>query len=170
MNWKVAWSETAGTTWASPEVDADTGGRSCAVSSRRTPGLSVEKSPNAAGPFRTCAKELPMQSARPAIAMRRGRPDMGAPRWKWDGVRVDRRAAELAPLVVLPNGDHEGALHGPVAATHWHGLLENDGLRRAFLSWAARRAGRDGFVVAADTSFGSARAAQLDPVESLRNE
>jgi adenosylcobyric acid synthase len=69
--------------------------------------------------------------------------------------------------VVLPNGEPEGLLHGPVAATHWHGLLENDGLRRAFLSWAARRAGRDGFVVAADTSFGSARAAQLDVLGDL---
>jgi adenosylcobyric acid synthase len=81
--------------------------------------------------------------------------------------RVERRAAELDPLVVLPNGEPEGLLHGPVAATHWHGLLENDGLRRAFLSWAARRAGRDGFVVAADTSFGSARAAQLDVLGDL---
>jgi adenosylcobyric acid synthase len=56
---------------------------------------------------------------------------------------------------------------GPVAGTHWHGLLENDAFRRAFLRWAAARAGRDGFKPAADVDFAAARAAQLDLLGDL---
>ncbi|WNV91849.1 cobyric acid synthase [Umezawaea sp. Da 62-37] len=80
--------------------------------------------------------------------------------------RVVRRG-ELDGLVVLPDGTGEGAVAGPVAGTHWHGLLENDAFRRAFLRWAAARAGRDGFEPAADVDFAAARAAQLDLLGDL---
>ena len=43
----------------------------------------------------------------------------------------------------------EGADAGVVLGTHWHGLLENDGFRRALLRRVAEQAGRDGFVAAA---------------------
>jgi adenosylcobyric acid synthase len=81
--------------------------------------------------------------------------------------RVRRRAAELAGLIELSDGDIEGVVAGPVIGTHWHGLLENDGFRREFLRWAAVTAGRDGFTPAADTSFAAAREAQLDLLGDL---
>ncbi|MBW4720241.1 cobyric acid synthase [Saccharothrix obliqua] len=79
--------------------------------------------------------------------------------------RVVRRAGE--GLVTLPDGTPEGVLAGRVAGTHWHGLLENDGFRRAFLRWAAGHAGRDGFRPAPDTDFAGRRAAQLDLLGDL---
>jgi adenosylcobyric acid synthase len=81
--------------------------------------------------------------------------------------QVSRRGAGLTGLVTLPSGEPEGALAGPVAGTHWHGLLENDEARRALLGWAAGQAGRSGFVAAPDTSFAAARAAQLDLLGDL---
>jgi adenosylcobyric acid synthase len=81
--------------------------------------------------------------------------------------QVVRRDDDLPPLLALPDGDGEGALAGPVAGTHWHGLLENDGFRREFLRWAASRAGRDGFQPSVSTSFAAARTAQLDVLGDL---
>ena len=48
------------------------------------------------------------------------------------------------------------------SGTHWHGLLENDGFRRALLRRVAEQAGRTGFVAAADTCFAAERDGQLD--------
>src|SRR5262249_4085405 len=45
--------------------------------------------------------------------------------------------------------------------TSWHGTLENDAFRRAFLAEVAGLAGRD-FAAAPDTCFAAARQAQLD--------
>ncbi|MFB9597131.1 cobyric acid synthase [Saccharothrix longispora] len=70
-------------------------------------------------------------------------------------------------LVTLADGTAEGALRGRVAGTHWHGLLENDAFRRAFLRWAAGHAGRDGFTPAPDVDFAGRRAAQLDLLGDL---
>ena len=81
--------------------------------------------------------------------------------------RVSRRAEGLTGLITLPDGTPEGALAGPIAATHWHGLLENDTARRALLAWAAELAGRTGFRAAADVSFAAVRAAQLDILGDL---
>jgi adenosylcobyric acid synthase len=78
---------------------------------------------------------------------------------------VSRRGA-LPALIDTPDGP-EGVLAGPIAATHWHGLLENDGVRRAVLRWAADLAGRTGFRPAADVSFATARATQLDTLGDL---
>jgi len=63
--------------------------------------------------------------------------------------------------------DSEGSDAGAVLGTHWHGLLENDGFRRLLLARVAGQAGRTGFVVAPDTSFAAARAAQLDLLGDL---
>jgi adenosylcobyric acid synthase len=76
--------------------------------------------------------------------------------------RVSRRAADLPGLITTASGEQEGVLAGPIAATHWHGLLENDEVRRSVLHWAADLAGRTGFTPAPDVSFAQARNAQLD--------
>lgn len=55
-----------------------------------------------------------------------------------------------------------GIRRGQVYGTHWHGLLDNDELRRAWLAEVAEAAGRTGFVVATDVSVTARRDAQLD--------
>ena len=80
--------------------------------------------------------------------------------------RVSRRGPGLAPLITTA-GEPEGVLAGPVAATHWHGLLENDDVRRSVLRWAAELAGRKGFTPAPDVSFAAERAAQVDLLGDL---
>ncbi len=73
---------------------------------------------------------------------------------------LDRTA--VAPLVTLPDGTGEGVRHGAVYGTHWHGILESDAFRRAFLAAVADVAARPGFAVAPDTRFAGTRAAALD--------
>jgi adenosylcobyric acid synthase len=58
----------------------------------------------------------------------------------------------------LDVGVRDGAVYG----THWHGLLDNDDVRRAWLAEVAAAAGRTGFVVAADTDVRGRRDTQLD--------
>jgi adenosylcobyric acid synthase len=81
--------------------------------------------------------------------------------------RVTRRGAGLPGLVTTDTGEPEGVLAGPIAATHWHGLLENDEVRRSVLRWAAELAGRTGFEPATDVSFADARQHQLDLLGDL---
>ncbi|MGI9008784.1 MAG: cobyric acid synthase [Streptosporangiaceae bacterium] len=59
----------------------------------------------------------------------------------------------------------EGCQAGPVAGTVWHGLLENDEFRRAYLTDVAGRAGRD--FTAARISFEAVRQARLDRLADL---
>ncbi|MER7077805.1 adenosylcobyric acid synthase (glutamine-hydrolysing) [Saccharopolyspora kobensis] len=80
---------------------------------------------------------------------------------------LPRRRGELEPLVTTSDGQPEGGIAESVLGTHWHGLFENDGFRRQFLRWAARRAGRDGFEPAGDTVFADIRAGQLDLLGDL---
>ena len=61
----------------------------------------------------------------------------------------------------------QGIARGVVFGTHWHGLLDNDDFRRAFLSRVAEAAGRRGFVVAAGVNVAARRAAQLDLMAEL---
>ena len=73
---------------------------------------------------------------------------------------------------VLRSGDpglvgDEGSDRGHVLGTHWHGIAENDGFRRALLTRLASAAGRAGFRVADDTSFAAERARQLDLLADL---
>jgi len=60
----------------------------------------------------------------------------------------------------------DGARAGSVFGTTWHGALENDGFRRAFLTEVARIAGRR-FVAAPDTDFAAVREARLDALGDL---
>jgi adenosylcobyric acid synthase len=70
-------------------------------------------------------------------------------------------------LVELADGTAEGAHTDRVLGTHWHGLLDNDDFRRAFLGWVATSAGRPGFVAAPDVDVVAARSAQLDTLADL---
>ncbi|MEU2241890.1 cobyric acid synthase [Streptomyces sp. NPDC018338] len=63
----------------------------------------------------------------------------------------------------------DGCRVGAVWGTHWHGSLESDGFRRAFLREVAAAAGRR-FVPAPDTSFGTLREEQLDRLGDLIEE
>ncbi|WP_328970998.1 cobyric acid synthase [Streptomyces sp. NBC_00239] len=63
----------------------------------------------------------------------------------------------------------DGCRVGEVWGTHWHGSLESDGFRRAFLREVARAAGRR-FTPAPDTSFGTLREEQLDLLGDLIEE
>ncbi|WP_329182603.1 cobyric acid synthase [Streptomyces sp. NBC_01477] len=63
----------------------------------------------------------------------------------------------------------DGCRVGAVWGTHWHGSLESDGFRRAFLRRVAAAAGRR-FVPAPDTEFGALREAQLDRLGDLVEE
>jgi adenosylcobyric acid synthase len=60
----------------------------------------------------------------------------------------------------------DGCRRGPVWGTSWHGALENDAFRRAFLAEVAALAGRD-FKPAPDTSFAALREARLDVLADL---
>ncbi|MEV0374253.1 cobyric acid synthase [Streptomyces sp. NPDC050636] len=63
----------------------------------------------------------------------------------------------------------DGCRVGSVWGTHWHGSLESDGFRRAFLRRVAADAGR-AFVPAPDTAFGTLREEQLDRLGDLIEE
>ncbi|MFC7219729.1 cobyric acid synthase [Streptomyces polyrhachis] len=60
----------------------------------------------------------------------------------------------------------DGCRLGPLWGTHWHGSLESDAFRRAFLRQVAADAGR-AFVPAPDTSFAALREEQLDLLGDL---
>ena len=62
--------------------------------------------------------------------------------------------------------DPQGVVRGAVFGTHWHGLLDNDDFRRAWLDRVADAAGRSGFVVA-DVNVAARRDAQLDLAANL---
>ncbi len=63
----------------------------------------------------------------------------------------------------------DGCRSGSVHGTLWHGIMENDTFRRAYLSEVARLAGR-GFVPAPDTCFAAARQAQFDTLADAVEE
>jgi adenosylcobyric acid synthase len=63
-----------------------------------------------------------------------------------------------------------GIRRGNVFGTHWHGLLDNDTVRRNWLREAAAACGRDGFVVADDVDVAARRDAQLDVMAQLLAE
>jgi adenosylcobyric acid synthase len=80
------------------------------------------------------------------------------------GYEIHHGVAELTDPAVEPflDGCRRGALWG----TSWHGVLENDEFRRAFLAAVAALAGRD-FRPAPDTSFAAVREARLDLLGDL---
>ncbi|MGY1787031.1 cobyric acid synthase [Geodermatophilus sp. SYSU D00698] len=60
----------------------------------------------------------------------------------------------------------DGGRAGSVWGTTWHGALENDGFRRAFLAEVARATGRR-FTPASETSFAAVREQRLDALGDL---
>ncbi len=60
-----------------------------------------------------------------------------------------------------------GLRRGEVYGTHWHGLLDNDEVRRRWLADVAAAAGRHGFAVARDVDVSARRDAQLDLMADL---
>ncbi|MFH9249686.1 cobyric acid synthase [Streptomyces lydicus] len=83
-----------------------------------------------------------------------------------EGYEIHHGVAEVT------GGDEEfldGCRVGSVWGTHWHGSLESDGFRRAFLRRVAADAGR-AFVPAPDTRFGTLREEQLDLLGDLVEE
>ncbi len=80
------------------------------------------------------------------------------------GYEIHHGVAEVAEgrAEPFPGGCRTVAVWG----TTWHGTLESDAFRRAFLTEVAALAGRD-FTVAPDTSFAAARQARLDTLADL---
>ncbi len=65
------------------------------------------------------------------------------------------------------DGIAQGYRRDSVFGTHWHGLFDNDGFRREWLTTAAAAAGRRGFVVADDVDVAARRDAQLELAADL---
>ncbi|MGI5207705.1 cobyric acid synthase [Spirillospora sp. CA-108201] len=80
-------------------------------------------------------------------------------------------AYEIHHGIVTAEGEPflDGCRKGAVWGTTWHGAMENDGFRRAFLADVARTAGRE-FVPAPDVSFEALREATLDTLGDLVEE
>ncbi|MFI5660228.1 cobyric acid synthase [Streptomyces sp. NPDC051684] len=79
-----------------------------------------------------------------------------------EGYEIHHGVAEVLGGEAFLDGCRVGAVWG----THWHGSLESDGFRRAFLRAVAEAAGRR-FVPAPDTSFEALREEQLDRLGDL---
>jgi len=86
---------------------------------------------------------------------------MGAP---VAGYEIHHGVAEVTDPAAEPFLD--GCRRGAVWGTSWHGALENDEFRRAFLAEVAALAGRD-FTPAPGTDFAAVRQARLDVLGNL---
>jgi adenosylcobyric acid synthase len=90
-----------------------------------------------------------------------------------EGYEIHHGVADVTGGDVFISDDRghslDGCRVGAVWGTHWHGSLESDGFRRAFLREVAAAAGRR-FVPAADTSFAALREEQLDRLGDLIEE
>ncbi|MGI5164435.1 cobyric acid synthase [Spirillospora sp. CA-253888] len=78
-------------------------------------------------------------------------------------------AYEIHHGVVAVDGGEpflDGCRQGAVWGTTWHGAMENDGFRRAFLADVAQAAGRD-FTPAPDVSFAALREATMNTLGDL---
>ncbi|SDO88822.1 adenosylcobyric acid synthase (glutamine-hydrolysing) [Klenkia soli] len=92
---------------------------------------------------------------------------LARPTGSWRGHPVS--AYEIHHGVVTPDGGEpflDGVRVGAVSGTTWHGALENDGFRRAFLADVAATTGRR-FTAAPDTDFAAVREARLDALGDL---
>ncbi|MCX4663051.1 cobyric acid synthase [Streptomyces uncialis] len=91
-----------------------------------------------------------------------GRPSGTALGERVEGYEIHHGVAEVLGGEPFLDGCRSGAVWG----THWHGSLESDGFRRAFLREVAALTGRR-FVAAPDTSFAALREEQLDRLGDL---
>ena len=80
------------------------------------------------------------------------------------GYEIHHGVAEVTDPAAEPFLD--GCRRGAVWGTSWHGALENDEFRRAFLAEVAALAGRD-FTPAPGTGFAAVREARLDVLADL---
>jgi len=80
------------------------------------------------------------------------------------GYQIHHGIAEVTDPAAEPFLD--GCRRGAVWGTSWHGVMENDEFRRAFLAEVAALAGRD-FTPAPDTDFAAVRQARLDALGDL---
>jgi adenosylcobyric acid synthase len=80
------------------------------------------------------------------------------------GYEIHHGVAEVTDPAADPFLD--GCRRGAVWGTSWHGALENNEFRRAFLAEVATLAGRD-FTPAPDTDFAAVRQARLDALGDL---
>jgi adenosylcobyric acid synthase len=64
----------------------------------------------------------------------------------------------------------EGCRDGATWGTLWHGAMENDGFRRAFLAEVAADAGRPGWAPVTDTSFAARREARIEALADAVEE
>jgi len=80
------------------------------------------------------------------------------------GYEIHHGVAEITDPAAEPFLD--GCRRGAVWGTSWHGALENDEFRRAFLAEVAALAGR-GFTPAPGTGFAAVREARLDVLADL---
>jgi adenosylcobyric acid synthase len=100
-------------------------------------------------------------------AKRLGRPTgraLGAP---VAGYEIHHGIAEVTDLAGRGSEPFlDGCRRGAVWGTSWHGVLENDQFRRAFLAEVAALAGRD-FTPAPGTDFAALRQARLDVLGDL---
>ncbi len=95
---------------------------------------------------------------------------LARPVGSWRGHPV--HAYEIHHGVVTPDGGEpflDGVRVGAVSGTTWHGALENDAFRRAFLADVAATTGRR-FTVAPDTDFAAVRERRLDALGDLVEE
>ncbi|NUT39773.1 MAG: cobyric acid synthase [Thermoactinospora sp.] len=97
------------------------------------------------------------------------RPDktLARPEGSWRGHEV--RAYEIHHGVVTVSGGEpflDGCREGDVFGTTWHGALENDAFRRAFLQEVAALTGRD-FTADPGTCFADLREERLDALGDL---
>jgi adenosylcobyric acid synthase len=97
-------------------------------------------------------------------AKRLGRPAGRALGAAVAGYEIHHGIAEITDPAAEPFLD--GCRRGAVWGTSWHGVLENDEFRRAFLAEVAALAGRD-FTPAPDTDFAAVRQARLDLLGDL---
>ena len=96
---------------------------------------------------------------------------------RWDGALAgyEIHHGQLIRCAEEPWFEVDGATQGYVGGggcgnvfgTHWHGLLDNDDFRRAWLTQAAALAGVGGFRVAPDVSVAERREAQMDLMADL---
>jgi adenosylcobyric acid synthase len=79
--------------------------------------------------------------------------------------RVKVTGDSAQPSLVADDSEPDGCVAGAVLGTSWHGVLEDDGFRRALLLRVAAARGRP--FVPGDTPFAAARAARLDALGDL---
>jgi adenosylcobyric acid synthase len=106
----------------------------------------------------------------PARAVFESDKTLGRPRGSAYGENVD--AYEIHHGIVSVEGGEpflDGCRVGAVWGTTWHGAMENDGFRRAFLKDVAETAGRD-FTPAPDVGFAALREATFDALGDLVEE